>query len=157
MFLSRTPSAVAVLDPAEPAGESRGGLAREDLAAVRAPAETRRDVQRGPAVGAVLQPDGLAGIDADAHAERQVRIDCSLLVELLLQVDRRPERPAGRRKDGERLVASNVDDLTVMSVDAVVDELCEPRGQPGSGFVPVLLCVPGVAADVRDHDVRAPM
>ena len=74
MFFSRTRPRSLYCRPPEPPGEPDGRLADEHLAAVRAAAEPRRDVERGTAEAAVLEPDRLARVDADADLARNLQL-----------------------------------------------------------------------------------
>jgi hypothetical protein len=145
-------SSVAVLDPSEPTGKPVRGFAHECLATMGARAETGCDVQRRPPETAVLDLHRLSRVDADADTEWKLRVDRCLLVELLLEIDRRTDRLARRSEDDEGFVASNLDGPAAVRLDALAYELGEPRGQERSCFVSVLLCVTRIPAYVGDQE-----
>jgi hypothetical protein len=142
-------SAVAVVQPAQAAGETRSGLADDHLAARRAPTQTGGDVQRGAAEAPVLELDRLARVDPDADPQRNVELGRGLM-ELLLEVDRGADRLTRGAEDHERLVAADLDELAVVRLDIVVHDRLEAGGQVRGRLVAALLGVPRVAADVRD-------
>ena len=150
--LEMHPPPIAVLEPAEAARKPRGCFTDDHLASVGSTAESGGDVQRRPAVAAVVQPNGLAGIDADPDFERKVGVRVGLLAEARLEIDGGPDGLAGGCEHCERLVAANLDQRSSVRLDALAHKVDELAGKPGSRFVPVLRRVAGVAAHVGDKE-----
>ena len=120
--------------------------------------ESRRDVQRSAAVGAVAHVDCLAGVDPDAHSEREVEVGIGLFNKDALHVHRGSNRLPGRLEDGQSLVAPDLDHAACPSVDDLLDDVLELRGEARSCLVAVLLGETRVAANVGDQkrlDCRA--
>ena len=113
-------------------------------------AEACGDVERC-AAKAVGDLDRFARVDAHPHLERYVRVRPCFVAEPRLEVHSRADRLPSRREDDERFVSSQLDELTVMGLDAVRDELGELGGELGCRFVAVLLRVPGIPPDVGDQ------
>jgi hypothetical protein len=116
----------------------RDALAHPHLAGARLRAEARSQVERAAAIAAV---DGhrLAGIEPDADAERQRRIERSLVGERQLELHGRAQRVPGRLEDSKRLVAAELDHLAAMRFDSLARNFRERRRETGCGFVPVPL------------------
>ena len=153
MFFRCTLPAIAVLNPAQVAGQARGSFADDHLASVRSPAEAGGHVQRRAAVAAVRHADGLPGVDADPDFQRQARSPLPSP-----RANRAWRSTAARiawRADvntASAFVASNLDQVAAMSLDTVGDQLDELGGEPGSRLVSVLLGEAGVAAHVGDEE-----
>jgi len=102
-------------------------------------------VQRRAAI-AVPNGDGLAGVQADADAARQVLLD-----QARLQLHRRAERVAGGHEDDQGLVASQLEEEAAPRRDHGRDDLGETCCQRGPGLVTVLAGVGGIPANVGDQ------
>ena len=128
--------AVAERETLQPPGEAVGRLGDDHVARVCAGAQAGGDVQRSAAEAPVLERHRLAGIDADPDPERDLVVEVGLLVEPRLQVDGAPDRLARRREDGERLVASDLDDAAAVQLDVLGDDLDELVVRPAADSAP---------------------
>ena len=75
-----------------------------------------------------------------------------LVPEPRLEVDCRADRLPSRREDRQSFVSPQVDKPSIVSLDAVGDELGETGREVGCRFVAVLLRVPRVTTDVGDEE-----
>ncbi len=110
-------SPVDVGDALDLPREVRDRRAREDLGRCGDAAETRREVERAAAV-AVVDGDGLPGVEPDPDRERERRIRNRLVDEPPLELDRRADRLSSGVEDGEGLVAA---ELQVRSAPGLED------------------------------------
>ena len=132
-------------------GQVDNRLAGEDLAGQGDAAQSRRQVQRAAAIAA-LCGHCLARVQAHTDAKREGRLSVRPFPESALQLDRRPDRLAGGRKDAKRLVATQLEEGAAVLGDSVARQTCEPARELGGRLIPALICKPGIAADIGDQE-----
>ena len=135
----------------ESVAEPDHSVRREDLARLGRAAEPRGRVQRLASVAA-LDWNGLARVEPDPDREWKRRAFVSLFTKTHLERDRGPQGLAGRGEDAQRLVASQLDQLSAVRGDRLAGELGERGGQPSRLLVPSLLREARVAANVGDQE-----
>ena len=109
-------AAVDRADAVDRTGQVDRLAAHEDLTGAGLAAETCGEVQ-GPAPVATLDFDRLASVDADPHAEREVRVGDGFVGEALLQLHRRSDRLTRRPEDRERLVPAELEEVPAPTFD----------------------------------------
>jgi hypothetical protein len=126
-------------------------VAGQDLSGGCLGAQPRRQVQRVASI-ARSDGDGLACVQADAHAEGNGRVRLRCLHESALQIDRRSDRRPRRREHREGLVPPEFEKRPPVLGYAVLGDPGELGGQPGGGLVAELLCELRVPANVGDQE-----
>ena len=124
----------------------RHGLRRQDFARRRLPTQTGRQVERRASIPA-LDGDGLPRVQPHADPARELGGATRRL-----QRDRGADRLSGRREDGQRLIAAELQQDATVLRDHAAHDLREPTGELGGSFVPLLARERRVTPDVGDHE-----
>ena len=134
-----------------PPGQMGHLLAHQHLPRPRQPTQPRRQIQ-GPTPIAPLDRHRLPGVQPDPHPQRQRRVGQRLLDKAGLELDRRPQRLAGRGEHRQRLIPAQLDDRPPPALHPLPGQRGELGGQLGGRLVAAFMGEQGVAPHIGDQE-----